>query len=157
MREIWHQYILRVGYKETDQMAVVHHANYVTWFETGRTEWMRAFGLAYSDVESKGLLLPVLEVNVKYRSSAHYDEVIGVFTKIKAFSPVRLEFCYEVRRLAKAGSVMPAVLSQQVSEPVGELLATGSSVHMWVNAEWRPTKISIAAPEVYKLIENIVE
>lgn len=134
-------------------MRVVHHANYVSWFEIGRTEWMRANGLAYSKMEEMGLLLPVIEVDVKYHRSALYDETIGIFTKIKNHSPIRLEFYYEARRLGKANSVLEAD-QNAVAGPLGELLATGKSLHIWVNPQWKPVRITQAAPEIYEIIQN---
>lgn len=156
MKEIWHQHNLRVHYKQTDQMGVVHHANYITWFEEGRTEWMRANGIPYSKMESLGLLLPVLEVDIKYRKSALYDENIAIFTKIESFSPIRLGFYYEARRLGKAGSAL-ALDKNEVKAPQGELLASGSSLHMWINKNWKPVRIHQNYPEIYKLLQQKLE
>ncbi|WP_313114379.1 acyl-CoA thioesterase [Aequorivita sediminis] len=154
MKEFWHKHNLRVHYKQTDQMGVVHHANYVTWFEIGRTEMMRSNELPYSKMESMGLMLPVLEVQVKYHKPALYDEAIGIFTKIKNQSAVRLEFYYEARRLGKAGT--PLALDENVEgEPEGELLASGTSLHMWLDKNWKPVRLNSRAPEVYELIQNI--
>src|SRR5699024_1571612 len=156
MKEIWHQHNLRVHYKQTDQMGVVHHANYVTWFERGRTEWMRANGIPYSKMEEMGLLLPVLEVNVKYKKPALYDEAIGIFTKIKSFSPIRLEFYYEARKLGNAGENL-AEDKNEIENPKGELLASGSSLHMWLNKNWKPVRIHQSTPEIYKILQEKLE
>src|SRR5690554_2746426 len=154
MKEFWHKHNLRVHYKQTDQMGVVHHANYVTWFEIGRTEMMRSNGLPYSKMESMGLMLPVLNVQVKYHKPALYDEAIGIFTKIKSQSAVRLEFYYEARRLGKAGTALS--LDENIEgEPEGELLASGTSLHMWLDKSWKPVRLNSRAPEVYELIQNI--
>ena len=58
---------LQVRYKETDQMGVVHHSNYYTWFEVGRTDFIRQIGLSYKDMEKMGLMLPVLETHCTYK------------------------------------------------------------------------------------------
>src|SRR5690625_3261480 len=76
----WHQENMRVQYKDTDQMGVVHHVNYVIWFEVGRSEWMSHFGMTYSELEEQGLLLPVMDVQVQYKASARYDDCVSIFT-----------------------------------------------------------------------------
>jgi len=80
MSDYWHQHNLRVQYKDTDQMGVVHHGNYITWFEVARIEWMRNSGMNYQHMEELGLLLPVLDVNVSYIHSAKFDDCGELFT-----------------------------------------------------------------------------
>lgn len=159
MKNTWHRHILRVHYKETDQMKVVHHANYVSWFEIGRTEMMREAGVAYGDMENVGLLLPVLDLDIKYKKPAHYDECIAIYTKVTQFSPVRLEFKYEVRRieneLCSSGTTHMDPSGDKQADQTGDLLATGKTKHMWLNEQWKPARIDRAAPEVYALLGKI--
>lgn len=150
MTNTWHQQIIRVHYKDTDQMGVAHHANYVSWFEVGRTEWMRNAGIAYSRMESEGLLLPVVDMNVQYHKPAKYDDIIAVFTNITDVSAVRLRFNYEVRRMAESQSFT----NTEVASPHGELLTSGSTLHMWSNSAWKPARINKIAPEVYALLQS---
>jgi acyl-CoA thioester hydrolase len=133
-------------------MGVVHHGNYVTWFEVGRTEWMRHKGMSYSEIEDQGLLLPVMDVHVNYKSSAKYDDCVAVFTKIADASPVRLEFAYEVRKISEESFTQGS--AKEVAEPFGELLTKGSTMHMWVNTEWKPARINKVAPEVYAIVKK---
>ena len=79
---IWHLHPLRVRYQETDQMGVVYYANYLTWFEIGRTEFVRHFGTTYREIEAKGLLLPVVDAECSYLSPARYDDRVAVCTTI---------------------------------------------------------------------------
>lgn len=154
VEKVWHKHILRVQYNETDQMGVVHHGNYVNWFEIGRTEMMRAAKIAYRDIEKKGLILPVLDMNIKYRKSAYYDECVAVYTCVSHYSAVRLQFDYEVRRhTAEKSSEHKS--SSDVSQPTGELIATGSTLHMWLNDQWKPARIDKIAPETFKLIQEV--
>src|SRR5699024_28954 len=148
----WHQENLRVQYKDTDQMGVVHHGNYIIWFEIGRTEWMRENGITYRELEEQGLFLPVLGVDLQYKASAYYDDCIAIFTKVATASPVRLEFHYEVRKIEEAACYKQR--SQEVHEPSGELLTKGSSTHMWVNTYWKPANINKIAPSVYSSLQN---
>lgn len=153
MAEAWHQHYMRVQYKDTDRMGVVHHGNYVTWFEIGRTEWMRHYGMAYHKMEDRGLLLPVMDVNVTYKKSAQFDDCVVIFTKNANYSPVRLEFEYEARKISEEEFVRSG--EREIAEPFGELLAKGSTMHMWVNSEWKPARVNKAAPEVYSILQNL--
>lgn len=160
MEKLWHQTIQRVRYQETDQMGVVHHANYVSWFETGRTEWIRSSGIAYSRLESLGILLPVVDLSITFHRPAHYDECVAIFTAMTDFSAVRLKFEYEVRRLDPAScpdlvSVeQPAGMEANRKGMRGELLTSGTSMHIWLNREWKPARIDKAAPEMYALLQS---
>ncbi|PAV29607.1 thioesterase [Virgibacillus profundi] len=153
MAEAWHQHNMRVQYKDTDRMGVVHHGNYVTWFEVGRTEWMRHHGMAYHKMEDQGLLLPVMDVNVTYKKSAYFDDCVAIFTKIANYSPVRLEFEYEARKISEEEFVRSG--EKETIESFGELLAKGSTMHMWVNSDWKPARINKVAPEVYGVLQKL--
>jgi|SRR5690625_3741642 len=153
MQNQWHQHQLRVHYQDTDQMGVVHHANYVGWFEIGRTEMMRNAGIAYSEMEKLGLLLPVVNIDIQYRRPARYDEKVSIFTNIISFSAVRLEFEYEVRLLEEDLSSTNSD-SKQAMEPYGKFLTKGNTKHMWVDRDWKPTRIDKAAPEVFSLLQE---
>jgi acyl-CoA thioester hydrolase len=153
MTHVWHKHVVRVHYKETDQMGVVHHANYISWFEIGRTEWMRANGIAYCKIESLGLMLPVIDLGVKYRKSAHYDDCIAIYTKIASLSVARLEFEYEVRKIGNEQSTLSAGEGGS-NIPEGKLLASGTTLHMWINQNWKPVRIDKAAPEVWTLLQS---
>ncbi len=88
----------RVRYAETDQMGVVHHANYIIWFEQGRTDYMREIGVNYADVERSGLFLAVGEVQIRYGAPARYDDEIRVLTRIDRVQSRAVTFAYEVLR-----------------------------------------------------------
>lgn len=152
MSKVWHQMQMRVQYKDTDQMGVVHHGNYIIWFEVGRTEWMRHFGMSYHSLEEAGVLLPITDVNVSYKKSARFDDCVAVFTKIKNYSPVRLEFAYEARKIKEEDFNQNKGV--QVEVPFGELLAKGTTMHMWVNQEWKPVRMNKINPDVYAIVQN---
>ncbi|SES76411.1 acyl-CoA thioester hydrolase [Salinibacillus kushneri] len=155
MTDRWYREYMRVQYKDTDQMGIVHHGNYVNWFEIGRTEWMRHFGISYKKMESMGLLLPVLNLDIQYQKSARFDDCIAIYTKIDQFSPVRLTFAYEARKISnenlESDNNHTLIMNPgEIEKPEGELLAKGTTTHMWVNQEWKPIRIHKAAPEVYE-------
>jgi acyl-CoA thioester hydrolase len=120
----------RVRYAETDQMGVVYYANYLVWMEVGRVELVRALGLKYKDLEeSEGLYLSVVEAHCRYIYPARYDQEIVVETRIAKAGSRTVEFGYRISSL----------------EPE-RLLAEGSTRHIWLNREWRPTSL----PEKYR-------
>jgi acyl-CoA thioester hydrolase len=104
---------IRVRYAETDRMGLLHHANYLVYFEQGRTELLRAHGLAYKDLEDKGYLLVLAKVEVKYRNPARYDDLLMLRTTVVRTTPVRIEHRYELFRdkvlLAEGTSTLACV------------------------------------------------
>ena len=120
-----HQTILRVRYAETDQMGVVHHANFLVWMEIGRVELVRARGLNYKELEqTEGLFLCVVGVNCRYLRPASYDQEILIETEVVRANPRMIEFGYHI------SSAEPIVL-----------LAQGATRHVWVDRTWRPTRL----------------
>ncbi|MFD1014989.1 acyl-CoA thioesterase [Winogradskyella rapida] len=114
---------LKVRYGETDQMGVVYHANYAAYFEVGRTEWLREFGLSYKGMEDDGIMLPVVSLSINYKNSAHYDDVLTVKTMLKKMPTASIEFSYEIYNESEV------------------LLVTGNTVLAFVNMERnRPTR-----------------
>src|SRR3954447_4271665 len=89
---------IRVRYAETDRMGLLHHANYLVYFEQARTELLRAQGIAYKDLEDQGFLLVLTKVQVRYRSPARYDDVLILRTTVVRTTLVKIEHRYEVLR-----------------------------------------------------------
>ena len=116
---------IRVIYGDTDQMGVVYHANYFRYFEFGRMEYLRARGASYRDLEREGLMLPVVEGSVCYKSPARYDDLLLVRTEVSDVRRVSLAFTYEVRR----------------EEDPLKLLCTGRTVHACMGREGRPMRM----------------
>ena len=87
---------LRPRYGEVDSMGVVYHANYLQYFDVGRTEYMRERGLPYAEFEQRGYLLSVVDLGVKYRRSAHYDEALELVTRVASSSRATITFEYEL-------------------------------------------------------------
>ena len=89
---------IRVRYAETDRMGLLHHANYLVYFEQGRTELLRAQGIAYKDLEDQGFLLVLTRVQVRYRSPARYDDLLTLRTTVVRTTLVKIEHRYELFR-----------------------------------------------------------
>jgi acyl-CoA thioester hydrolase len=106
-------------------MGVVYHANYLVWMEVGRVELVRSLGINYHDLESReGLLLSVVEVECRYLAPAKYDQEVTVHTEIEEMNARLLRFKYTIQNAAS-----------------GQLLTRGFTRHMWLNREFKPTKL----------------
>jgi acyl-CoA thioester hydrolase len=87
---------IRVRYAETDKMGLLHHANYLIYFEQARTELLRSQGLTYREMEHQGFFLVITNVEVKFKSPAHYDDVLTIKATVARTTPIRIEHTYEV-------------------------------------------------------------
>jgi acyl-CoA thioester hydrolase len=94
----WYETEVRVRYAETDQMGIVHHSNYLVWFEAGRTELCRQKGFSYTEMEQNDSLLVVAESHVRYRSPAFYEDLLTIRTKVGDVRRRSIRFIYEVYR-----------------------------------------------------------
>ncbi len=90
------EYKMRVWYVDTDQMGIVHHSNYVRYYEAARSDLMRDLGLSYAEVERRGLMMPILEVHSRYIAPAHFDEIITVEVSLKELPMARITFFYKI-------------------------------------------------------------
>lgn len=115
---------VRVRYTEVDRMGIAHHRSHFVWFEIGRTELMRAGGLAYSELEAQGLSLPVIEASCTYRTPARYDELLQVRTVLMEIGAARATFSYRIERDGDGGVV-----------------ATGSTTHAALDPRGRPRRM----------------
>jgi acyl-CoA thioester hydrolase len=106
---------IRVRYAETDRMGLLHHANYLVYFEQARTELLRSQGLTYKDVEDQGYFLVIVSAEVKFKSPAKYDDVLTVKTTVSRTTPVRIEHTYVVtcdKRLVAEGKTTLACVDR---------------------------------------------
>ena len=114
-------------------MGVVYYANYLVWFEVGRTDLLRGRGWSYREMEGDGISLPVVEAACQYRKSARYDDELEVQTTGVMLSPVRLRFDYRVVRPVDAATV-----------------AEGHTVHASLDRNGRPARLPARAREVFE-------
>ncbi len=124
----------QVKYYETDKMGVVHHSNYIRWFEEARVEFMRGIGLSYRAMEEEGVQVPVVSVSCKYRSPSTFDDVVVVKTRIQKFNGIVVELAYEV-----------------IDEATGVVRVTGESSHCFVDAEtFKPINLKRERSDIYE-------
>jgi acyl-CoA thioester hydrolase len=124
---------VRVRYAETDKMGIVYYANYLVWFEVGRTDLLRERGWSYREMEGDGLSLPVVEAACAYRRPALYDDQLEVRTTGVLLSAVRVRFDYRVVRPADAATV-----------------AEGHTVHASLDRNGRPARLPARARQVFE-------
>ena len=127
-------YETRVRYAETDRMGISYYANYFIWFEAARTEYFRAIGFIYSEFEKQGIFLPVAEAHARYLAPSSYDDVITVRTVVSQIRQSSLRFEYRV-------------LKNQAAKPI----ATGYTVHVFSNQNFKPIRIPEALKSKVKL------
>jgi len=127
MDELIHCSRLRVLYGDTDAAAVVYNANYLRYFELGRTEFMRARVCSYRDIEQLGIVLPVTECHVRFKAPARYDDLLLIETTLTGLKKVSCTFSYRILREEEDGK--------------SRLLAKGFTTHASVNREGRLTPL----------------
>lgn len=119
-----HRVTYRVIYGDVDSMRVAYYANYLRWFEVGRTELLRSMGMTYRQMEDAGFFLPVTEVNCRYRSPALYDDLLIIETAVRELGRVKVGFSYRILR-----------------EGTDELLAEGFTTHGCLSPEGKVVRI----------------
>ncbi|MDD5019788.1 MAG: thioesterase family protein [Candidatus Omnitrophica bacterium] len=115
---------IKVRYAETDNMGIVYYANYLVWFEVGRTEYLLAEGMDYRDVEREGLFMAVVEAHGVYKAPARYGETVVVHTWPSDIKNSSMKFHYKITR-----------------KDNGKLLCEGYTSHVLIDKELRPHKI----------------
>ena len=133
-------YIRRAFYYETDQMGVVHHTNYIRWFEEARIDLLRQHGVEYRDMEQRGIIIPVVDMQCTYLLSARFDDVMEIHLTMTRYTGVRMCFRYEVR-----------------FQKDGRLAATGQSTHCFIDRNGKPMGLKRVDPALHHIFESLVE
>lgn len=126
-------YIHKVQYYETDQMAIVHHSNYIRWFEEARVDWLEQIGYPMEKVEAEGVLIPVLSVTCNYHAMVHFGDNVIVKLKVEKFNGIKIEMVYEL-----------------IDEKTGELKTTGRSSHCFIDKQGKVMSLKKSRPEMYE-------
>lgn len=126
-------YKRRANYYETDQMGIVHHTNYIRYFEEARIDFMRQIGCSCKELESKGAIIPVVDAYAKYLKSIKFDDEFFVFIKFDKFNGVKMEFSYEIR-----------------FSDTNQLASTGHTTHCFVDVNHKPFSIKKKLSDTYQ-------
>ncbi len=131
---------VKVRYQETDQMGVVYHANYLVWFEIGRTNLIEQLGFNYADMEHRGVVSPVIDIEAKYKKPLKYGDTATVKTIIEKYDGFRVVYYYEIFNES------------------GELAVTGRTTHVCVKKEtFRPISIRKSFPDWHEAYMKAAE
>lgn len=121
---------IEVRYQETDQMGVVYHANYLVWFEIGRTKYIEQLGFKYTEMEEQDLVSPVIDAQLSFKKPAKYGDDVTIETWLDAYDGLRTTYAY------------------QITNGAGDVLVTGKTVHALVTKErFRPIRLGKVNPK----------
>ncbi len=121
-----------INYYETDKMAVVHHSNYARYLEECRIDLLRFYGIPLEMFEELGYMIPVLELNCKFKESIKYGDVIRIVPCLEKVTPIRFHFTYKI-------------YNQDMSRVVHE----ASTSHCFLDADFKPVSMKKEKPELY--------
>lgn len=130
-------YERKVYYYETDKMGIMHHSNYIRIFEEARVSYLIQAGMPFEDIEAKGLMMPVLSVECRYRRPLVFDEPFAVYPKIVKFNGAMLHMEYRI-----------------ISRKSGELCVEGTSAHCFTDMDMKPVRTRHSYPDVYQLFSD---
>lgn len=131
------QYERRAYYHETDQMGVIHHANYIKWLEEARIYFMDCLGFSYRKTEEAGIISPVLGIDMEYKLSVRFDEEVYITVRVAEYSGVRLELSYEIIR-----------------KDTGKLCAVAHSRHCFIKGD-RVVSLKRELPELHRILAEL--
>ncbi|MDD6208695.1 MAG: thioesterase family protein [Clostridiales bacterium] len=129
-------YIRQANYYETDQMGVIHHSNYIRWFEEARLDYMNQAGLSYRKMEELGIIIPVLSASCQYRQSVYFGDVVEITLTPVQFTGVKFAFTYNI-----------------TNQKTGQLCTTGETSHCFLNRDMKPLRLKRDYPEIYERFE----
>lgn len=126
-------YRRKINYYETDCMGIVHHSNYIRFFEEARLDMMEKCGLGYRQIEEMNLIIPVTYVDCQYIKPLKFDDAIRIESHFTRYNGIKMEVSYEIYR-----------------EDTGELCTSGRSGHCFLNRDMKPVRMKRAFPEIYQ-------
>ncbi len=129
------KYEHKTQYYETDQMGIIHHSNYIRWFEEARIDMLEQLELGYAEMEASGIMIPVLGVSCEYKKMTRFGETVEISAKLTSFTGLRLTIEYEV-----------------LEKQSGELRCVGETRHCFVDQEGKPLNLKKKFPNIYDLL-----
>lgn len=130
----------KVQYYETDQMQIVHHSNYIKWFEEARNYLLEVIGFSYQEMEDTGIVIPVLSVQADYKSMVRFGESVEIEAKVTTFTGVKLIVSYEVRDVETK-----------------EVRTIGETTHAFLDSDtYRPISLKRKHKDLYKLFDDML-
>ena len=132
-------YVHKVQYYETDQMGVVHHSNYIRWFEEARTDILEQAGLPYAKMEEMGVISPVLGVDCEYKSMVRYGQSVQIYVHAESYDGIRMTLAYSIK------------------DENGQETTWGHSKHCFIDKDGKLLSLKRKKPEVHAVFEALKE
>ena len=126
-------------YYETDKMGIVHHSNYIRWFEESRIHFLEKAGYPYEKMEENGVMIPVLSAACEYKNATRFGEAVYIVPKIEEFNGFKFRITYRV-----------------VGKLTGELKATGETRHFFTDMQLKPVRTKKSYPEIFRTFDDYV-
>ena len=130
----------KVQYYETDQMKIVHHSNYIRWFEEARIDMMEQMGMPYDEMEARKIISPVLAVEAEYLRMVHFGDTVLISVKVKEYNGIKLTIGYEV-----------------MDEKTGMIHCRGLTRHCFLNEKGRPISLKRDFPDYHEIFLQNME
>lgn len=127
----------KIQYYETDGMGIVHHSNYIRWFEEARIEFLEKYNMPYEKMEQSGVMIPVLSASCEYKIPMRFGQNFRVETYVSDFGAARFSMEYEV-----------------FDDDTDTLCTTGSTSHCFVNTNFKPIRVKKDFPEIFNVFNN---
>ena len=129
----------KIQYYETDQMQIVHHSNYIRWFEEARVHILEVYGMSYDKMEALGIISPVLGVQAEYKSMSRFGESVLIEVILKEYSGVKYTLAYTI-----------------MDKATGVVRCKGETKHGFLNAQGRPLSLKRSFPEIHEMFERMM-
>lgn len=130
----------KVQYYETDQMGIVHHSNYIRWFEEARSYVLDELGFGYEKMEESGVISPVLSVDARYRTMTRYGDVVQIDTCITEYNGIKMSLSYTIS-----------------DRETGEVRCVGKSSHCFLNRDGKPVSLKRSFPDIHTVFEKALK
>lgn len=134
------EYKHKVQYYETDQMGVVHHSNYIRWFEEARVDFMEQMGMGYQEMENQGIMSPVLSAEADYLRMVYFGDVVSIEARIKEYNGIKLTIVYEV-----------------ISDKTQMVHCRGYTKHCFINRDGKPISLKQHSLEFHNMFTQCLE
>lgn len=124
-------------YYETDQMGIIHHSNYIRWFEEARIDFLEKVGFPYAKMEQEGVMIPVLGASCVYKNAVRFNDIVLIIPKIEEFNGFKMTVSYKV-----------------IKKCDGMLMATGETKHCFTTLDMKPVRTKRDFPDIYKTFND---
>ncbi len=130
----------KTQYYETDQMGIIHHSNYIRWFEEARIDHLEQLGIGYAEMEKQGIISPVLGLSCEYKKKTYFGESVEIIVRLTNFTGMKFSYSYEI-----------------LDKQTGELRCTGETRHCFLDRDGNPLRMKTKHPEIYRVMMDELE